>query len=138
MKRKLNLVLAAVLLGIMGTAVASCYLEQVVVCRSPGTIVGSDWKYCSGLTYSFDILAYEYAYKLGVYTVGSGGSHSYLTAAYCDRYNSGTGHPSENGYFTVYYIDPCDGTQQQRQNGPLPSDYQFTFNWGETDGTTCP
>ena len=141
-KRKLNITMSLILVGLMSTAYATCYLQKVVLCLGSGDGVGSFTSTCPGSpSYSANVPVYasENAYKWDVYSVTRGGytSHAYSTAAsdfnYCNR---NSGQPDiNNGTFSVWYRIPCNGVEVDTDNAFLGL---FTFSGAIANGSQTP
>jgi hypothetical protein len=121
MKSKLRLMLSVTIVGLIGSAYATCYLPQVVVCLGLGDSPSGNFvKTCSGsgtVTYAYQIVADETAYRTDVYSVTRGGydSHDIGGAGYyCDGSSQDSANfntsPSSVG-FLAHYIDPCNGSR---------------------------
>jgi hypothetical protein len=113
MIKRINLLLVALTLTMIGTAYATCYLLQVVVCASNGQSVGTISVNCSGTVKTADLYASEDAYVFERYSVTYGGFPTTTKSMYCDTAaeypNTTTGVAAGSG-FDCYYVDPCNGS----------------------------
>jgi hypothetical protein len=135
MKRKLNVIATTIIIGLIGSAYATCYLNNTAICKNVGDVVGSTWKSCSnGLTYTYNIYADEVAYKRGVHSTAIGGFSTTTVVEFCDRYDP----PNyDRGVFNVYYMDPCNGTAKVPDFNGYGQPFQYQFTSTITDGGTC-
>jgi len=140
MKRKLNMALTIAILGILGTAYGTCYLNKVVLCVGTGDSVASFSTTCSGsgtATFSYAVIADEGAWRFDVYSVTRGGLHTEdlnitKSGFYCDNSTSNpffNDTPYQNYGFNAHYIDPCSGSRVTNANAPgSASPFNTTFS----------
>jgi hypothetical protein len=115
MKRKLNILLAGLIVGLIGTAYATtCYLHQVVLCLGVGDVAAGTSANCGSYTSSVNVYADVNAYKWGIHSVTRGGYNSTTYTGYCDSNSNSP--DSVNGIFEVYWFDPCSGVEQFNSN----------------------
>ena len=136
MKKKLNLILAVLVAGVVTTAYATCYLQGVVVAKASGDLVvagGCIVSYSCGNTVTpssccsltADVYANEYAYKYDLYSVTAGGRSSESLNSWlnwCDGaslhgWAAQDYHGRAGGGFDIYYYDPNLGTTAYGHNG---------------------
>ncbi len=145
MKLKINAIIAATILGMMGSAYGLCYLDQIVNCvktgDSLGTFVMSSGT-CAGQT--VNMFADDYAFRFDTYTVSRGGlSGTMSVVTLCDGFVN-HGYPPQAGNsagsgFDVYYSGSCTSSTLSTTN-PDPNGtkyYQVTTHYLTSPPTLC-
>jgi hypothetical protein len=149
MKSKLNVILAVTILGILGSAYGTCYLNRVVLCVGNGNTAASFSKTCAGsgtVTFSYAVIADEAAYKFDAYSVTLGGLKTQdwnvvdAGGFFCDGINENTifnYYPANNAGFSAHYIDPCNGTRITGYNNGAVFPFNITFSSVFATTATC-
>lgn len=157
MKRKLNIILTLSLLALVGTAYATCYLNQVVLCFKAGDTVVGSYLYTGGsgpnTSFTTQVYADEDCWRYDLYSVTRGGrtlasAKSYLS--YCVGINGAVGavgpntHENDQTGFEVYFYNPNVGSTVTGWNAPgggPTSDgrdfYHVTAYYVDQDSVQC-
>ncbi len=146
MKLKINAIIAATILAMMGSAYGiTCYLEQIVNCVKTGDTLGTfvmSSGTCAGDTVK--MFADDYAWRFDIYSVTRGGLSG--TATYTSLCDGFVNHGYPPGYgsrlgsgFNVYYSGSCTSSTLSTTN-PDPNGtryYQVTTSYLPSTPTLC-
>ncbi len=124
MKKTLNLFAAVLILGLMGSAYAACYLQKVILCLGTGDDLGGT--FTSGACTTGDTVttynglhafANQNVYKWDVYSVTRGGFTTADANAGGQNYCSTDANaPDAGSFYAVHYINPCTGGTENNTN----------------------